>query len=92
MKNILQQLYYGELYESENIVTEMSSQRMGNKETTLKAYEILMRTLSAEQKALFNKWQDLDCGDWSYNVEAAYIRGFKIGAQIIIEVHRDNKE
>ena len=91
MKNILQRLYYGELYESENIIQEKSTQCPKQQERTLKAYDIFMQTLSKEQKEMFEQWQNLDGLDWSDSVEAAYLRGFKIGMLIAIEVHRENE-
>ena len=50
-----------------------------------------MQTLSKEQKEMFEQWQNLDGLDWSDSVEAAYLRGFKIGMLIAIEVHRENE-
>ncbi len=88
MKNILHRLYYGELYECENIVKEKSAQCFKQQEKTLKAYDVFMQTLSEEQKAMFEKWQNLDGLDWADSVEAAYLRGFKIGMLIAIEAHR----
>ena len=89
MKNILQKLYNGELYESENMVKEKSSEQSKQTERILKAYDGLMETLSKEQKELFKKWQDLDAFDWLDSVEAAYLRGFKTGMLIAIEVYRE---
>ena len=91
MKNILQQLYYGELYECENIVKEKKPHQSKQTEKILKAYDTFLATLSKEQTELFENWQNLDGFDWVDSVEAAYLRGFKTGMLIAIEVHREKQ-
>lgn len=47
-----------------------------------------MKSFSKEQTTLFNEWEHLHNETWGEETEAAYHRGFKIGALLAIEAHR----
>ena len=46
-----------------------------------------METMNDKQKELFDAWRFADDGLWCDEVNTAYVRGFKSGAHLIIELY-----
>lgn len=88
MKNIIDQLYYGQICESENIIDVKEQKLRQQQNLCAQAHDMFWNSLSEEQKAAFEKWELLNGSSWSEEVKAAYVRGFKIGALIGFEVNK----
>jgi len=80
--NILQELYYGNINESERI-TKPNIEPSKNKE--LIAYDTLKSKLNEEQDKLFENFLELTLETQSEDLEDKYIQGFKTGLRVAIE-------
>ena len=87
MKNIIQRLYDGELYESGNIIDKAQWKKTKTEESRGKAHDALWNTLSASQQDLFRAWELESSNIWTEEIEEAYTRGFKIGALLGFEIN-----
>ncbi len=84
MKSIIEELWYGNIspLESDVLNTPQLKELLGY---ICRHYKELEQTLSDEQKAVFEKLMD-NRGEYSALSEAAaFVCGFKLGAQLIIE-------
>ena len=86
MKNIISRLYYDELY-PDYFDDKKQRKKEQLKQEWDKKHSRLHDSLSEKQKDYFNAWLDVDGLEWNDTVEAAFIRGFKIGALIGIEIN-----
>lgn len=81
MKDILKNLYNGFLNESER-----SRKRTETDEKMDGAYEAMYKTLTEEQKRLFEEFYFYSGGVLGEQEEEAYVRGFKTGAWLVFEL------
>lgn len=79
MKSIIEQIYYGN-------IREFDRKRVSNSDTELQAYEAIYNRLDAEEKALFNQFEELLTKGFGEELKATFERGFKMGARIAIEI------
>ena len=85
MKNLIKELWYG------NILPQEASQTNSKEMKELLSYitryhEDLKKSVTDEQKAIFEKFQDCWVEYASLSEEAIFEYGFKLGMQIAIEV------
>lgn len=89
MNETIRKLYSGELVEYENTgctkPNKARNERLNKLDRLLRELE---KSLSEEQKKIFQEWQGLDTDNWLEENEHAYIRGFKVGTMLAIEAHQ----
>lgn len=86
MKDVVKQLFNGELHEWDRPLLEIrNSEEM---EKYNRAYEALYATLSHEQKKLFDEYFLCEGGVDVLFQERVYANGFKTGALIMLEILR----
>ena len=83
-KDILKMLFYGEISEA-NRTTEEFVQTQERKNLDI-AYEKMYETFSGEQKELFEKYCECDCGYQALYVERTYANAFKAGFWLAVEL------
>ena len=81
-------LFDGKLCDESNKVVEFSYERKERLEKLVQLEDKLLKSLSKEQKADFEKFVELFSENWVNEVDGAYKRGFKIGGLFAIEMHR----
>lgn len=86
MRSMINRLYSGELYEAENLFQNRTARQIKKQDIEERAYNVLWEKLSDEQKKLFDDFLSKLMFNHCDEVELAYQRGFKVGAQLIIEV------
>ena len=84
MKNIIELLYYGQINEAERSDNPNLHIKKPDKED--KAYDLLYKSLSDEQKELFNQWEELYADRLEERVESKFARGLKIGFQLALQI------
>lgn len=93
MKSIICKLYKGQLSEFECIGFNKEEWKERNAIEKHEAqYVTLQKSFTEEQKKLFSEWEQNENKIWDKEMEAAYERGFKIGARFIIDVFNINFE
>ena len=81
-KEILKNLYYGWIDESER-----KRERTERDEEEYKAYEALYATFTEEQKELFEEFYLCNCGVIAQLEEQAYVQGVKTGFWLAFELY-----
>ena len=92
MKSIISQLYASELSDFKSIEEKEIYKKMKIEESRGKKHDALWDSLSPEQQTLFRDWEFEEGDAWIEEIEAAYERGFKIGALLGLEIGRANFE
>ena len=79
MKSIIEQIYYGN-------ISEFDRKTVVKGDAELQAYEAIYSRLNAEEKALFDKFEEILSMNYGEELRATFERGFKMGARIAIEI------
>lgn len=79
MKSIIEQIYYGN-------ISEFDRKTVVQGDDELKAYEAIYNRLNAEEKALFDKFEEILSMNYGEELRATFERGFKMGARMAIEI------
>ena len=82
--NILEELYYGNVYPNEKCA-KLDEQTKELLSLQNRNVEKLMLTLTDEQKETFEKFKDCNREFSEISERQSFILGFKLGAKIIIE-------
>lgn len=82
--NILEELYYGNVYPNEKCA-KLDEQTKELLSLQNRNVEKLMLTLTDEQKETFEKFKDCNREFSEISERQSFILGFKLGARIIIE-------
>ena len=85
MKSILHQLYDGEIAPWEQFATTLTDSRAKRQEH-LRHYESLRRTLTEEQRKELEEVTDEQLALFPLEQAESFIKGFRLGAGIMIEV------
>ncbi|MCU6713175.1 hypothetical protein M6D81_31205 [Paenibacillus sp. J5C_2022] len=91
MKSILEALYRGQLHPEEIIVPIHPEYRLLSRQLGAMT-EKWRKELSAEMFRELEKYSDLCVSVNSLHVEAAFVHGFRLGANMIIEVMSKHEE
>ena len=87
---ILEDLYYGNLIPNESF---RQSSKYGKALQVLVAQEeSLEKTLTDEQKVMFNKLRDCQSNFNAIGESDSFIKGFRLGAKIAVEIMRSEEE
>ncbi len=86
MRKILEQLYYGELYPSENTHPSIKGYAEANHLAT-KAYEELESKLCQEMKALLEEFISQNMHLCSLDETQAFMEGFKLASKLFAEIY-----
>ncbi len=90
MIKVIDKLFNGDAAENEKLFVKDDEQRQEKLKDAEAKMNLLMETLNDQQKKLFEAWRWADDGLWVYEVDAAYLRGFKTGTHLMIEVYNFN--
>lgn len=90
MKNFLEELYYGKLCPSEQIVSDDPKYRALNRQIS-EMMQMWRRKLSEEDFRQLEAMLDLQGESNALHNMATFVQGFKLGASMMIEVF-DGKE
>ncbi|GAA0135410.1 hypothetical protein YSY43_22500 [Paenibacillus sp. YSY-4.3] len=90
MKSFLEELYYGKLYPSEQIVSDDPQYRALNRQIS-EMMQMWKKKLSEEDFRQLEAMLDLQGESHSLHNMATFVQGFKLGASMMIEVW-DGKE
>ena len=91
MKSILHQLYDGEIAPWEQCVTRLTDCRAKRQEH-LRHYESLRRTLTEEQRKELEEVMDEQLALFPLEQADSFIKGFRLGASIMMEVLFPDRE
>ena len=87
----LENFYYGNISPHENIVRQTGLfAKVFNKLS--KTEDTLTETLSDEQKALFDKFNETNAKLCDISEKEAFIRGFKLGLRFMFEAMDDSSD
>ncbi len=87
MIKVIDKLFNGNISESENLFSKLNDERDKKLTEAEEKINLLMETMSDKQKELFEAWRFAEDGLWRNEVSEAYVRGFKSGAHLIIELY-----
>lgn len=90
MKSIIEDLYYGKLYPSEQIVPNDPRYRMLNQQIS-EMMQLWRQKLSEEDFRQLEAMLDLQGESNSIHNKATFVQGFKMGASMMIEVLNEKK-
>ena len=90
MIRIIDQLFNGDAAQAEKLFLQGDEKRQNLLNDAETKMDLLTATFTDKQKELFEEWLWANDGLWVYEVETAYVRGFKTGAHVIIEVYDFN--
>lgn len=79
MKSIIEQMYYGN-------ISEFDRKSVVKGDAELQAYDAIYSRLDDEEKALFDKFEEIITMNFGEEMRATFERGFKIGARIGMEI------
>lgn len=85
MKSIIEQIYYGN-------ISEFDRRRVLKSDEELQAYDAIYDRLNAEEKILFDKFEEILSMNYGEELRETFERGFKMGARMAIEVAEFNIE
>ena len=85
MKKILELLYYGQINEAER-PPEPECVETTPRDEEDKTYDALYASLSKEQKALFEEWEELYALRMGNRIDDKFARGFKMGFHLAVEI------
>ena len=90
METILK-LWRGEIGEEEISDSAVREKIKGKTldEKTIKEAETFSQELSEEQRKLFLSFWQVECEEWSAEIDEAFINGFKVGARLMKEILED---
>lgn len=83
--NILEELYYGNIFPNEKCA-KLNSEVTEQLKLLNRNEEKLTETFSEEQKITFEKYKDCNREISEFSEREYFIKGFQLGARIIIEV------
>ncbi len=86
MSNILEDLYYGNICPSEDYMTLLQNRNQSAREEQKEQFATFRSGLSKEQSDLFQKLMDLQLQALPMEHAAAFSYGFRLGAQIMLEI------
>lgn len=89
MAKIIGQLFRGELYPEENL-SKTAEGELASKKLEA-AYEPLFHALTDSQKKLFSEYESAQTDLLLTTNEEAFVRGFKIGARMALEMLADER-
>ena len=84
MESIILTLLYDKMFEQK--CTQDPEQKERH-EVLGKLEDNLLKTLSPEQKKLFDSYVDVYSACWSFETDCAYECGFKIGGRLVSEMY-----
>ena len=84
MESIILTLLYDKMFEQK--CTQAPKQKERH-EVLGKLEDNLLKTLSPEQKKLFDSYVDVYSACWSFEADCAYECGFKIGGRLVSEMY-----
>ena len=87
MESIIFTLLYDKMFEKK--YTQDSEQKERHKKLE-KLEDDLLKTLSPEQKKLFDDYIEIFGACWAFEVNGAYECGFKIGGRLVSEIYHLN--
>ena len=87
MIKVIDKLFNGNISESENLFSKANDERDKKLAEAEEKINLLMETMNDKQKELFDAWRFADDGLRCDEVNTAYVRGFKSGAHLIIELY-----
>ena len=87
---ILEDLYYGNLNPNESF--RQNSKYSKALKALVAQEESLEETLTDEQKEIFNKLQNCQSNFNAVGESDSFIKGFRLGARIAIEIMRSDEE
>ena len=87
MESIILTLLYDKMFEKK--YTQDLEQKERH-EVLGKLEDNLLKTLSPEQKKLFDSYVDVYSACWSFEADCAYECGFKIGGRLVSEMYHLN--
>lgn len=87
MEGIINKLFNGGIPETEKLLDPILQKRNLLLDDAEKKFSMLLSSLNKEQKELFEAWRTVEDAIWVDEVDRAYVRGFKIGSLLMIEVH-----
>ncbi|MBO5295333.1 MAG: hypothetical protein J6B71_08850 [Clostridia bacterium] len=90
MKEIIKELWYGNLNPSEELFLKTAKEK-GEYKKFQECTEKFEAMLSKELLELFEKREDLAAGVRSMIESKIFINGFCLGAKTVIEVYQNNK-
>ena len=90
MIRIIDQLFNGDAGQAEKLFSQGDEKRQNLLNDAETKMNLLTATFTDQQKELFEQWLWANDGLWVYEVKTAYVRGFKTGAHVIIEVYDFN--
>ena len=90
MIRIIDQFFNGDAAQAEKLFLQSDEKRQNLLNDAETKMDLLSATFTDKQKELFEEWLWANDGLWVYEVETAYVRGFKTGAHVIIEVYDFN--
>ena len=79
MRSIIEQIYYGN-------ISEFDRRRVVKNDDELQAYDAIYDRLNAEEKALFDKFEEILSMNYGEEPRETFERGFKIGARMALEI------
>ena len=85
MKKILELLYYGQINEAER-PTEPECIETSTPDEEDNTYDAFYASLSKEQKALFEQWEELYALRLENRIDDKFARGFKMGFHLAVEI------
>lgn len=91
MSDILEDLYYGNVCPSEDYMKLLQDRNQSTREEQKEQFASFRSSLSKEQSALFQKLMDLQLQALPMEHAAVFASGFRLGAQIMLEVLRPPK-
>ncbi|MBQ8395147.1 MAG: hypothetical protein IJX49_06200 [Clostridia bacterium] len=88
MESTIEKLYYGTINDGAE-VAYFPEEREGEEQ---KIYIALHSTFSAEQRALFERYEQVRCDRQNTALERTYKKGFQRGARVFLEALKDKEE
>ena len=79
MKSIIEQIYYGN-------ISEFDRRRVVKSDEELQAYDAIYDRRNAEEKVLFDKFEETLSMNYGEELRATFERGFKMGARMALEI------
>ena len=85
MNNIIDDLYLGKINPNEfTRIVHTGYKRLGKESADL--YDWLLKNLEGDSKKNFEEFVDKDCSMDAIEVRLRFIEGFRLGAQIMLDV------
>ena len=84
MESIIFTLLYDKMFEKK--CTQDPEQKERHKKLA-NVVDSFLKTLSPDQKILFDKFEELKDLCWAFEVDCAYECGFKIGGRLVFEMY-----